>query len=479
MHGMSILVPDIVAEDLGDRFSSPRAQEEISLGHAWLIPSNLQQAILDKDSVKVQDVEHAHLRQLDVVGTILKSHDKAFETVRNKSDGQEFKLCRADSGCIWASIIKFEREGVMLRGIASVGCFSQTNKIVGLSINGFSNIPSPTGASLPIITAVAVAVAEFISKRLSGARYADALRAAEQLLKTRFRIIPNPRWVGAMVDGGIESAVLYSKNSHLLSFGLVINVYNWSTDGEWSVVGWHGVNARVQHPSEISEVKALPDSPPVSSHPASAWSSQTIALTIDHTLLKPDATSTQIDTLCDEALKYRFKSCCVNGCHVAQVAKRLSGSPTIPCCVVGFPLGAGSSKSKALETHAAIEDGAKEIDMVLNIGALKSCDYAFVFSDIAAVVEAAVGHPVKVILETVFLTDEEKVAASFLAAEAGAAFIKTCTGFSGGGASIADVGLMKKTVQYKGTVKVKASAGIRSLKTCLEMLVAGADRIGT
>ncbi|KAG6909513.1 hypothetical protein DXG01_017070 [Tephrocybe rancida] len=131
------------------------------------------------------------------------------------------------------------------------------------------------------------------------------------------------------------------------------------------------------------------------------------------------------------------------------------------------------------ETQVAVEEGAKEIDMVISIGALKSKDYALVYSDIIAVVAAAAGHPVKVILETVFLSDEEKIAGAFIAAEAGAAFVKTCTGFSGGSASVADVALMKKTVQYKGRVQVKASAGIRSLKTCLEMLEAGADRIGS
>ncbi|KAG5722007.1 Deoxyribose-phosphate aldolase, partial [Termitomyces sp. T112] len=158
---------------------------------------------------------------------------------------------------------------------------------------------------------------------------------------------------------------------------------------------------------------------------------------------------------------------------------RLAGSSTIPCCVVGFPLGACTTKSKAFETQVAIEDGAKEIDMVLNIGALKSGNYVLVHDDIATVVSTAAAHPVKVILETVFLTDEEKIAASFIAAEAGAAFVKTCTGYSGGGASVMDVALMKKAVRYKGNVQVKASAGIKSLNACLEMLEAGADRIGT
>ncbi|KIY51136.1 deoxyribose-phosphate aldolase [Fistulina hepatica ATCC 64428] len=203
------------------------------------------------------------------------------------------------------------------------------------------------------------------------------------------------------------------------------------------------------------------------------------AAAIDHTLLKPDATPAQIDALCDEAIRYKFKSCCVNGANVAQVAKRLLGSSTIACAVIGFPLGACSSRVKAFETATAIEDGAREIDMVLNIGALKARDYALVYADIKAVIDAAQGLPVKVILETVFLSDAEKVAASFLSAEAGAAFVKTCTGFLGGGATAADVALMRRTVAYKPEVKVKASAGIRSFEKCQEMFKAGAHRIGT
>ncbi|KAJ7625780.1 hypothetical protein FB45DRAFT_991436 [Roridomyces roridus] len=203
------------------------------------------------------------------------------------------------------------------------------------------------------------------------------------------------------------------------------------------------------------------------------------ALAIDHTLLKPESTPAQIDELCDQAIRYKFKSCCVNGANIPQVARRLEGSGSIPCAVIGFPLGAGTTAVKAFEAQDAIKNGAKEIDMVINIGALKSGDYTLVQSDIRAVVEAAAGTPVKVILETVFLNDEEKIAGSFMAAEAGAAFVKTCTGFSGGGASVADVLLMRKTVHYKSGVKVKASAGIRSFEKCVEMFKVGAERIGT
>ncbi|KAK7034103.1 hypothetical protein R3P38DRAFT_2913162 [Favolaschia claudopus] len=191
----------------------------------------------------------------------------------------------------------------------------------------------------------------------------------------------------------------------------------------------------------------------------------TFALAIDHTLLKPDATAVQIDLLCDQAIRYKFKSCCVNGANVQHVSRRLQASGVLTCAVIGFPLGAGTSAAKAFEAKDAVQNGAHEIDML-------------VFSDIQAVVSAA-GTPVKVILETVFLTDEEKIAASFIAAEAGAAFVKTCTGFSGGGATAADVLLMRKSVAYKPYVKVKASAGIRSFEKCVEMFVSEAERIGT
>ncbi|KAJ6513518.1 hypothetical protein DFH09DRAFT_260327 [Mycena vulgaris] len=231
--------------------------------------------------------------------------------------------------------------------------------------------------------------------------------------------------------------------------------------------------------SKISEV--LADSSfavPTTDFSSITAPSATFALAIDHTLLKPDATPAQIDELCDQAIRYKFKSCCVNGANVERVARRLEGSGSLTCAVIGFPLGAGTTASKAFEAQDAVKKGAHEIDMVVNIGALKAGNFTLVYADIRAVVEAA-GTPVKVILETVFLSDEEKIAASFLAAEAGAAFVKTCTGFSGGGATAADVLLMRKSVTYKVGVKVKASAGIRSFDKCLEMFKSGAERIGT
>ncbi|KAJ3743528.1 hypothetical protein DFH05DRAFT_1496392 [Lentinula detonsa] len=206
-------------------------------------------------------------------------------------------------------------------------------------------------------------------------------------------------------------------------------------------------------------------------------------LCIDHTLLKPDATPAQIDALCDEAIRFGFKSCCVNGVYVKQVAARLQSSTSIPCAVIGFPLGASTTAVKVFEAKDAISNGAREIDMVINIGLLKTgSSYSAVFEDVHAVAQAcqSQGILLKVILETVFLSDLETVAGAFIAAEAGAAFVKTCTGFNGGGATKEDVDLMYRTVRYKkGDVKVKASAGIRSFEKCVEMLRAGAERIGT
>ena len=202
---------------------------------------------------------------------------------------------------------------------------------------------------------------------------------------------------------------------------------------------------------------------------------------IDHTLLKADATRDQIRRICAEAREYRFASVCVNSCHAALVTKELQGSGVKTCCVVGFPLGAMQTTAKALEAKDAVRDGASEIDMVINVGALKEGDTAYVTDDIAAVVDAvkkASGGSgiVKVIIETCLLTDDEKVTACKCAEKAGAAFVKTSTGFSTGGATAEDVALMKKTVGDR--LKVKASGGIRTHADALKMIEAGADRIG-
>jgi deoxyribose-phosphate aldolase len=204
-----------------------------------------------------------------------------------------------------------------------------------------------------------------------------------------------------------------------------------------------------------------------------------LAALIDHTLLKADALPSQVEALCAEAAQYHFASVCVNSCHVAVCARLLQGTGVLVGSTVGFPLGAMLAKVKALEARCAIEEGAQEVDMVLNIGALKAGEYTLVRDDIAGVVEAGRAHgvPCKVILETAYLTDEEKVAACLLAVEAGAAFVKTSTGFGPAGATTADVALMRAVVGPQ--VGVKAAGGIRSYETALAMIAAGANRLGT
>ncbi|REH80525.1 deoxyribose-phosphate aldolase [Staphylococcus felis] len=197
---------------------------------------------------------------------------------------------------------------------------------------------------------------------------------------------------------------------------------------------------------------------------------------IDHTLLKPETTRDQIDRIIEEAKTYHFKSVCVNPTHVEYAAQQLEGSDVLVCTVIGFPLGASTTETKAFETRDAIAKGADEIDMVINIGALKDGRDDDVQRDIAAVVEAAQGHTVKVIIETVLLTDEEKVKASELSKAAGAHFVKTSTGFAGGGATPEDVKLMKDTVG--DALEVKASGGVRNLDDFKAMLDAGATRVG-
>ena len=207
-----------------------------------------------------------------------------------------------------------------------------------------------------------------------------------------------------------------------------------------------------------------------------AWTRSRLAACIDHTLLKPDATDDQIRALCAEAATAGFASACVNPCHVPLVAACLAGSPVKTCAVVGFPLGASASRTKAAEAALAVEQGAAEVDMVLNVGWLKSGRSADVAADIRAVVRASAGALVKVILECCFLTDEEKRDACRLAVAAGAHFVKTSTGFGSGGATAADVRLMREAVGPE--IGVKASGGIRTLADALAMLEAGASRIG-
>ncbi|NLM72592.1 MAG: deoxyribose-phosphate aldolase [Clostridiaceae bacterium] len=204
---------------------------------------------------------------------------------------------------------------------------------------------------------------------------------------------------------------------------------------------------------------------------------QNLAKMIDHTILKADATRDQVIKVCQEALEHGFASVCVNTCHVKLVSEQLKGSNVKTCVTVGFPLGAMSTAAKAFEAKDAVLNGAHEVDMVINVGALKDKDYDFVENDIRAVVDAVEGKAeVKVIIETCLLTDEEKVMACKLAQKAGAHFVKTSTGFSTGGATEEDIALMRKTVG--NTMKVKASGGIRDYETAIKMVNAGADRIG-
>lgn len=197
---------------------------------------------------------------------------------------------------------------------------------------------------------------------------------------------------------------------------------------------------------------------------------------IDHTLLKPDASQEQIETLIEEAKKYDFASVCVNPTWVNFAAQALKATDVKICTVIGFPLGANTPELKAFETSDAIRNGANEIDMVINIGALKSRNFDLVERDIRAVVEAAKGTLVKVIIETCLLTDDEKVKACQIAQKAGADFVKTSTGFSTGGATVRDVALMRKTVGPD--MGVKASGGARSYEDALAFIEAGATRIG-
>lgn len=198
---------------------------------------------------------------------------------------------------------------------------------------------------------------------------------------------------------------------------------------------------------------------------------------IDHTILKANATRAQVEKLCDEAAEHEFASVCVNSCWVPLCAERLAGTGVNVCTVIGFPLGAMSTAGKAAEAAAAVADGADELDMVINVGWLVAGEDDLVRDDIAAVVAAAKGRCVKVIIETCLLDDEQKVRACGLSVEAGATFVKTSTGFSTGGATARDVALMAKAVA--GRCKVKASGGIHTAAEAQAMIDAGADRIGT
>lgn len=198
---------------------------------------------------------------------------------------------------------------------------------------------------------------------------------------------------------------------------------------------------------------------------------------IDHTLLKPEATGRDIVKLCKEAVEYSFYAICINPSYVNTAVKELQGSPVKVCAVVGFPLGVTSTTVKAFEAVEAVDGGAEEIDMVIHVGALKEGSTRYVIDDLSAVVKAVKGKTVKVIIETGLLDKEEKITACRLVKESGAGFVKTSTGFGLGGATIADIQLMRETVGPD--LGVKASGGIRTAKAAREMIEAGANRIGT
>jgi deoxyribose-phosphate aldolase len=203
-----------------------------------------------------------------------------------------------------------------------------------------------------------------------------------------------------------------------------------------------------------------------------------LASLIDHTLLRPDAVAAEIDRLCAEALEQRFAAVCVNGCWVRRAAERLTGSRVAVCAVVGFPLGAMAIEAKLCEARRALEDGARELDVVQNIGALKSGEDALVESELAALAELCHrgGAKLKVILETALLTDAEKLRACAIAKRAGADFVKTSTGFASGGATLHDVALMRRAVGPQ--MGIKASGGVRDAAFARALVAAGATRLG-
>jgi len=249
-----------------------------------------------------------------------------------------------------------------------------------------------------------------------------------------------------------------------------------------SSIGEQRVNASANDLEKIAkrvqELLAAQGSPSIT--PKAAKPNLNIAQLIDHTVLRPDTTRADIEQLCREARQYKFYSVCVNPTWVSLARDLLAGTQVKVCCVVGFPLGAQPPETKAMEARAAIRQGAKEIDMVINVGALKSGDDELVLRDIRGVVEACRDGSAKckVILETSLLTNDEKARACELALKAHADFVKTSTGFSTGGATVEDVSLMARIVRDKG-LGVKASGGVRSLSDLMRMVAAGATRIGT
>ena len=239
-----------------------------------------------------------------------------------------------------------------------------------------------------------------------------------------------------------------------------------------------GAGYCIRHCGDKVELIVQAGAERIAAGPGATPSNPNLAAMIDHTLLKPEATPDQIAQLCYEARKHGFAAVCVNPTHVALAAQLLKGSSVAVCTVIGFPLGATPPEVKAYEAQLAIEQGATEIDMVINIGALKSKDYEHVARDIRAVVRVCHTQPVlvKVIIEAALLTDEEKIAACLLAKECGADFVKTSTGFASGGATVADVALMRRVVGLQ--MGVKAAGGVRTKADAEAFVAAGATRLG-
>ncbi|MBN2544034.1 deoxyribose-phosphate aldolase [bacterium] len=238
-----------------------------------------------------------------------------------------------------------------------------------------------------------------------------------------------------------------------------------------------GCGMCVQYNPEAVTALVVAGASRIGAYPGATPASNDIAKLIDHTLLKPEASKEEILKVCEEALEFGFASVCVNPFWVRLCAEHLRGSEVKVCSVVGFPLGATQSSVKRFETEQVIKDGANEIDMVINIGALKSNDLEYVRDDIAGIVDVCQPNlTLKVIIETALLSDEEKIKACVAAKVAGADFVKTSTGFSKGGATVEDVALMKRVVGSE--MGVKASGGIRDYEKALEMVQSGASRIG-
>lgn len=292
------------------------------------------------------------------------------------------------------------------------------------------------------------------------------------------------RSASSMASGSADFESLVQKISHVLAAnpslvaGLGAPAATAQTSTGTCIVCDNCGHCVTRRPDDVRSIVAARDGRRVSSSLGVGAVPKDIAKFIDHTLLKAEATYAEIDKLCDEAAQFGFASVCVNPMHVARCAARLRGSSSLVCTVIGFPLGATPREVKALEARRAIRDGAREVDMVIAIGALKSGDHKYVYEDIRTVAEAAHdgGAILKVIIETALLTDEEKVAACVLSKKARADFVKTSTGFSKGGATTHDVALMARAVDFQ--LGVKASGGVKGADDAKAMIAAGATRIG-